>query len=51
MVDALPGVGGVGVDYEEIHRQTDVAYIEAVLEDHPEVRVLWDRPEVLEVGV
>lgn len=38
------------MQYGEIHRHTDEECIEAVLRDHPEVRSLWDHPEVVEVG-
>lgn len=46
----MPGTGGARVQYEEIYQEADLECIEAVLEDHPEVRVLWGRPEVVEVG-
>jgi len=36
--------------YDEVSRDTDVECMEAVLEDHPEVRALWSRPDVVEVG-
>lgn len=50
MVGLLPGTGGARVQYEEIYQEADLECIEAVLEDHPEVRVPWGRPEVVEVG-